>query len=74
MADKINFDIKIDFFKENQKPVNDVLYTDPFLKSTLDDICNFMQYMGIKKVSLKFKTDEDAKKYLDNLKTRKVKL
>lgn len=71
---KINFNINIDFFKENKKGISEVLYTDPILKKTLDDIINFMQYMGIERITLSGKTKKDNKNYRRNLRTRRVEI
>lgn len=70
----VDLDIKVDFFIETHLEVQEVLKKDKVLNNTLNDIIEFMSYMGIEKITLSGKTPEDDKKYRDNLKNRKVLL
>lgn len=72
MENSFNADVKVDFFKESPTVLKDIFNSE--FRQTLDDIMDFMAYLGIEKLTLKGKTPEDDKRFREHLKNRKLNI
>ena len=76
MVDKkeARLNVRVDFFDENGATVSELFESHEAFQDTLDEILEFMSHMGIEKITLSGKTEEDDKKFREHLKERKVDL